>query len=77
MNEINNGTYISSNNISLYEILDNYIENNYKTGIIIGRTFLRNKETLKLLKKCCSDFYKQANSKSNSKRHKNCSSKFY
>lgn len=56
MNEINNGTYISSNNISLYEILDNYIENNYKTGIIAGRTFLRNKETLKLLKKCCSDF---------------------
>ncbi len=56
MNEINNGTYISSNNISLYEILDNYIENNYKTGIIVGRTFLRNKETLKLLKKCCSDF---------------------
>lgn len=56
MNEINNGTYISSNNISLYEILDNYIENNYKTGIIVSRTFLRNKETLKLLKKCCSDF---------------------
>ena len=29
INEINNGTYISSNSISLYEILDNYIENNY------------------------------------------------
>ncbi len=56
MNEINNGTYISSNNISLYEILDNYIENNYNTGIIADRTLLRNKETLKLLKKCCKNF---------------------
>lgn len=56
INEINNGTYISSNSISLYEILDNYIENNYKTGIIADRTYLRNKETLKLLKKCCKNF---------------------
>ena len=56
MNEINNGTYISSNNISLYEILDSYIENNYKTGIIADRTYLRNKETLKLLKTCCKNF---------------------
>lgn len=56
MNEINNGTYISSNNISLYEILDSYIENTYKTGIIADRTYLRNKETLKLLKTCCKNF---------------------
>lgn len=56
MNEINNGTYISSNNISLYEILYSYIENNYKTGIIADRTYLRNKETLKLLKTCCKNF---------------------
>ncbi len=56
MNEINNGTYISRNNISLYEILDSYIENNYKTGIIADRTYLRNKETLKLLKTCCKNF---------------------
>ena len=56
MNEINNGTYISSNNISLYEILNSYIENNYKTGIITDRTYLRNKDSLKLLKKCCFDF---------------------
>lgn len=56
INEINNSTYISSNNISLYEILDNYIENNYKTGIIADRTYLRNKDSLKLLKKCCSNF---------------------
>lgn len=56
MNEINNGTYISSNNISLYEILNSYIENNYKTGIIADRTYLRNKDSLKLLQKCCSNF---------------------
>lgn len=56
MNEINNGTYISSNSISLYEILDNYIKNNYNTGIIADRTYLRNVESLKLLKKCCNNF---------------------
>lgn len=56
INEINNNTYISSNNISLYHILNNYIENNYKTGIIADRTYLRNKDSLKLLQKCCGDF---------------------
>ena len=56
INEINTNIYISNTSISLYKILNNYIENNYNTGIIAGRTYLRNIESLKLLKKCCCDF---------------------
>lgn len=56
INEINNNTYIYKNSNSLHIILKNYIENNYNTGIISGRTYLRNIESLKLLKKCCSNF---------------------
>ena len=53
---INNNTYISTNNTSLYNILNDYIENNYNTGIIGARSYKRNTDTLKLLKKCCSNF---------------------
>lgn len=53
---INNNTYIATSDTSLYTILNDYIENNYKTGIIGASTYKRNTETLKLLKKCCSSF---------------------
>ena len=53
---INNNTYISTTNTSLYDILKDYIDNNYNTGIIGARTYKRNTETLKLLKKCCNNF---------------------
>lgn len=55
-NSLNNGTYINKSNESLYTILNNYIENNYKTGIIGARTYKRNNDTLKLLQKCCKSF---------------------
>ena len=53
---INNGTYIESSNISLYTILDDYIENKYKTGITSARTYMRDKDALKLLTKCCKNY---------------------
>lgn len=56
MDSMEQGTYIESNNITLYTILNNYTETNYKTGIISDRTYIRNKGILILLEKCCSDF---------------------
>lgn len=56
INDINNKTYIESVDTSLYNILKDYIDNKYKTGIISPRTYIRNTESLKLLEKCCKDF---------------------
>ena len=56
INEINNNTYISSNDTSLYNILKDYIDDYYKTGITNANTYKRNVENLKLLEKCCNTF---------------------
>lgn len=56
INDINNKTYIESVDTSLYNILKDYIENKYKTGITSPRTYKRNTESLKLLEKCCKNF---------------------
>lgn len=56
INDINNDTYIEKADISLYQILKDYIDNKYKTGIISARSYKRNIETLKLLEKCCKSF---------------------
>lgn len=56
INDINNNTYIEKVDISLYNILKDYIDNKYKTGIISARSYKRNTETLKLLEKCCKSF---------------------
>lgn len=53
---ISNGSYISPSTTSLYNILKDYIDNKYNIGIIGDRSYTRNMETLKLLKKCCSNF---------------------
>ena len=53
---IDNGTYIERNTKSLYAILNDYIENKYKIGITKGRTYLRDNNTLNLLKDICRDF---------------------
>lgn len=55
MNDINENTYISTNDTSLKDILTDYIETNYKTGIIGDRTYKRNNDTLKLLENCCEN----------------------
>ncbi len=56
INEINQNTYISDSNISLYTIISEYVENKHNTGITSDRTYIRDKETLKLLNKICIDF---------------------
>lgn len=56
INEINNNTYISNSNTSLYNILKDYIDDNYRTGITNANTYKRNIENLKLLEKCCNTF---------------------
>ena len=49
ISSINNKTYIESIEISLYNILKDYIDTKYKTGITSPRTYKRNVESLKLL----------------------------
>ena len=56
INEINNNTYIASNDTSLYNILNDYFESKYKTGITSARTYKRNTDSLKLLEKTCKRF---------------------
>lgn len=55
LSSINQGSYIENKDISLYQILINYIENKYKSGIIKDRSYIRNIETLKQLKNCFQD----------------------
>ena len=56
MNDINHNCYVSNSDISLSDIIKEYIENKYRTGIIKDRTYIRTTETFKLLKKCCNNF---------------------
>lgn len=56
INDINTNNYISQNDTSLYNILNDYIETKHKTGIVSDRTYIRNIESLKLLEKCCNNF---------------------
>lgn len=56
ISDINSNNYIENIDTSLYNILKEYVENKYKTGIIGARTYKRNTDTIKLLEKCCKDF---------------------
>ncbi len=55
-NDINTNNFIEQSNRSLFQILLEYIENKYNSGITLDRTYKRDKETLKLLEKCCNNF---------------------
>ena len=54
LSSINQETYIEKNNISLYQILSEHIENKHRTGITSEATYKRDNDYLKLLDKCCS-----------------------
>ena len=56
INSINNGTYISSSNETVISIATNYIEQKHIDGLIVDRTYKRNKDTLSELEKTCSSF---------------------
>ena len=53
LSSINNDTYIEKDNISLYHILDEYIQTKFKTGVTSAATFKRDNDYLTLLNKCC------------------------
>lgn len=55
-NSLNNGTYISKNNKTTYEIIEEHIKQKFDDGITRGRTYKRDKDTLKCIKRCCSNF---------------------
>lgn len=55
-NDINTNNFIEQSNSSLYQILFDYIENKHNSGITQDRSYIRDKETLKLLERCCSNF---------------------
>lgn len=55
-NDINMNTYVENIDTSLYNILKEYIENKYSTGIASERTYLRDNNNLQLLEKCCKEF---------------------
>lgn len=56
INSINNGTYISSSNETVVSIATNYIEQKHIDGLIVDRTYRRNKDTLSELEETCSAF---------------------
>lgn len=55
-NDINTNNFIKNTDISLYQILSDYIENKHNSGISQDRSYKRDTETLKLLVKCCQNF---------------------
>ena len=52
-NSLNKNTYIDKNEITLEEVITKHIEYKHNTGITSDRTYLRNKDSLTHLKKCC------------------------
>lgn len=56
INSLNNGTYIVSSKETIMSIATNYIIQKHLDGIIVDRTFKRNKDTLSELEKTCNTF---------------------
>ena len=55
--QIINDTLIEKDNVSLDKLVTDYIEQRYKDGYVLPNTYLRNKETLKLTRKLCEEFW--------------------
>lgn len=55
-NDLNTNNFIESTTTSLYQILFDYVETKYNSGITKDRTYRRDKDNLKLLEKCCKNF---------------------
>ena len=52
-NSVNKNTYVDKDEITLEEVISNHIEYKHNTGITSDRSYLRNKDSLTHLKKCC------------------------
>lgn len=53
---INNGTYIEKSNDTVKSIIEKHIKQKFDDGITQGRAYIRDKETLHLIEKCCNNF---------------------
>lgn len=56
MNDINQGTYIATNNDTFISILENYVEQKHKDGITSERSYGRELLTINQIKKTCNNF---------------------
>lgn len=56
MNDINQGTYIATNNDTFISILENYVEQKHKDGITSDRSYGRELLTINQIKKTCNNF---------------------
>lgn len=53
---INKGTYIEKSNDTVKSIIEKHIEQKFNDGITKGRAYIRDKDTLCLIEKCCDNF---------------------
>lgn len=56
INSINEGNYIEKSDETLYEILEQHINQKHLDGITSENSFLKDKETLQEIEKTCKDF---------------------
>ena len=54
-NKLDNGTYIEKSNKTMINILEEHIEYKHNNNITSDRSYLRDKNTLEQIKKCCKD----------------------
>ena len=54
--KLDNGTYIGKSKDTFIEILEKYIDQKHKDGITADRSYSRDIETVKQIKKCCCNF---------------------
>ena len=55
-NSLNTGTYVEKKIDTVRDIIAKHTEQKYNDGIIKGNTYTREKEALKQIEKCCSNF---------------------
>lgn len=55
-NKLNNGTYIEKNNKTIISIIEEHIKQKFNDGITKGNSYRRDKDTVKMLEKCCLEF---------------------
>lgn len=55
-NQLNNGTYIEKRDITVKSIIEEHIKQKFNDKITQGRSYKRDKDTLKNISNCCSNF---------------------
>ena len=57
MNDLNQGTYIDKIDKTFREILEEHVENKFNTNKVSPRTYIRDKQTVKQIKRTCSEIF--------------------